>query len=383
MQNVARSWLMFQLGKGDPFYLGLLGLSFAVPMVIIPPLGGAIADRVDRVKLLYFTQTASLVIAVILAVLAWQDAIRPWHILGTTFLGAVLLAFDNPARQALIGDIVPRELLANAVSLSAATFTGAALVGPALAGILLDVVGAGWLFMLNAFSFLFVIGALLRLERRPPRGNAKLTWREALFGGARYVANEPHVLVLLVVAAVAALCARSYQQILPVFSAQIWHSGPSGYGLLLSAGGAGALAGALGLAARSHVRRTTHVFVLSGVVLALSLVAFALMPTLHLAAVALVVAGVSATVFTTMVATAVQLEVPSAFRGRVLGLYTITLIGLPSLGSFGLAALARRIGVVHAIIAGAVVLLLALAAAALPLLRPKGPSKGPEEAQSA
>ena len=376
MQNVARSWLIFQLGKGDPLYLGLLGLSFAVPMVIVPPLGGAIADRVDRVRLLYFTQTGSLLIAVILAVLAWENAIRPWHILASTFVGAVLLAFDNPARQALIGDILPRELLPNAVSLSAATFTGAALVGPALAGILLDAVGAGWLFMLNAVSFVFVIAALFRLERRPPRANARLTWSEALFGGARYVAGEPHLRVILLVAAVAALSARSYQQILPVFSAQRWHSGASGYGLLLSAGGAGALAGALGLAARSHVRKTANAFLLSGAVLALSLIAFALMPTLHLAAVSLVVVGVSATIFTTMIATVIQLEVPSAFRGRVLGLYTITLIGLPSLGSLGLAALARATGVVQAVVAGAVVLLFALAVAALPLLRPKDRSKG-------
>ena len=212
-----------------------------------------------------------------------------------------------------------------------------------------------------------------REARRRRRG------AEALFGGARYVAREPHLLVILLVAAVAALCARSYQQILPVFAAERWHSGASGYGLLLSAGGAGALAGALGLAARSHVRKTTNAFLLSGAVLSLSLIAFASMPTLHLAAVALVVVGVSATIFTTMIATVIQLEVPSAFRGRALGLYTITLIGLPSLGSFGLAALARKIGVVHAVVAGAVVLLFALTAATLPLLRLKDRSKGQSE----
>ncbi len=376
MQNVARSWLIFQLGKGDPLYLGLLGLSFALPMVVVPPFGGAVADRVDRVKLLYVTQTASLLIAVILAVLAWENAIRPWHILATTFAGAVLLGFDNPARQSLIADIVPRDILPNAVSLNAATFTGAALVGPALAGILLDAVGAGWLFMLNAVSFLFVLGALFRLEQRPPRAPAKFTWGEALFGGARYVAKDRRIFLLLLIGAIAALCARSYQQILPVFSGQIWKSGASGYGLLLSAGGAGALAGALGLASLHSVRSTTKVLVVSGAVLALSLVAFALMPTIGLAAAALVVAGVSSTIFTTMISTIVQLEVPQAVRGRVLGLYTITLIGLPSLGSFGLAAVARRIGAPEAVVAGAAVLIAALAATAIPLLR--GAPKEPE-----
>ena len=133
MQNVANGWLVLQL-TNSPLWLGFLGLSFAVPMIVIPPFAGAVVDRVHRIRLLYFTQSMQLVTAIVLAVLTWTGVIRPWHILLASFVGAALLAFDNPARQALIPDLVqPRDLL-NALSLNSATYTGAALVGPALAG---------------------------------------------------------------------------------------------------------------------------------------------------------------------------------------------------------------------------------------------------------
>ena len=161
MQNVAQSWLIYRLTGNDPWYLGLLGLSFAIPMIVVPPIGGVVVDRVDRIRLLRVTQTCSLSLAVLLAILTWSGLVRPWYILLSTFIGALLLAFDNPARQSLIPELVPRQDLLNALALNSATYTGAALVGPALAGILLSVVGAGWLFMINAFSYLAVIGALL------------------------------------------------------------------------------------------------------------------------------------------------------------------------------------------------------------------------------
>src|SRR5512140_1696474 len=159
MQNVANGWLVLQL-TNSPLWLGFLGLSFAVPMIIIPPFAGAVVDRVHRVQLLFFTQSMQLVTALVLAILTWSGRIQTWHILLASFVGAVLLAFDNPARQALIPDLVePRHLL-NALSPNSATYTGAALVGPALAGIMLAPLGAGTLFFLNSVSFLAVIFAL-------------------------------------------------------------------------------------------------------------------------------------------------------------------------------------------------------------------------------
>lgn len=344
MQTVAQSWLIYKLTGNNPIYLGFLGLSFAIPMIVVPPIGGVIADRVDRVKLLYITQTCTLLLAVLLAILTWTGKILPTHILLTTFAGALLLAFDNPTRQALIPELVPRADLLNALALNSATFTGAALVGPAIAGILLDVVGAGWLFFGNAVSFLAVIGALFAMRNVQPSQRRDTSLRDALLGGFLYTWRDKLILSLLVLSAFAALFGRSYQQLLPVFADDVWHAGPDGYGALLSAGGAGALLGAFVMSSLHEIRAHGRVLVASGLIFCAALTTFALSPWFWVGVGLLVVVGIAATVFTTMIATVIQLRVPGELRGRVISLYTITLIGLPSLGALGVAAVARSLG---------------------------------------
>jgi MFS family permease len=374
MQNVAQSWLIYRMTGGDPLFLGWLGLAFAVPMVVLPPLGGVVADRADRLRLLYITQSSAMGLAAILAVLTWTGAARPWHILASTLLGAVLLAFDNPARQSLIPDLVPREALQNALSLNAATFTGAALVGPALAGALLDVIGAGWLFMLNAVSFLAVLCALLVMQGAPRRASRTPgALREALFGGFLYAGRERWVLALLGLSAVGAIFARSYQQLLPVFADAVFHAGPRGFGALLAAGGAGALVGALVLSALPDIADKGRVMIVSGVALAASLAVFTMVRRLPLAVALVVIVGVAATAFTTMIATMIQLRVPGPLRGRVVSLYVSTLIGLPALGSLLVAAVARRAGAPRAVLAGAVAFAIGLTLAAPAYLRSPRP----------
>lgn len=360
MQNVAQSWLIYKLTGNNPLYLGWLGLSFALPMVFAPPFGGAVVDRVNRIKLLYITQTCSLLLAAVLAVLSWTGSVRPAHILVTSFIGALLLAFDNPARQALIPELVSREHLLNAISLNSATYTGAALVGPALAGVLLDIVGAGWLFMLNALSYLAVIGALLAMRELPQRERRPTSLRSALFGGFGYARRDRIVLVLLVLSALAAIFGRSYQQLLPVFADDIWRVGAGGYGVLLGAGGAGALVGAFAMASVQQLQRYGRALIVSGMLFCVLLTAFALCPFFWLGVPLLVLVGIASTVFTTLIATVIQLRVPGELRGRVMSLYAITLIGLPSLGALGIAAVAQRLGAPYAIVGGAVILLAVL-----------------------
>ena len=344
MQNVAQSWLIYKLTGNDPQYLGWLGLSFAIPMIVIPPIGGAVADRVNRIKLLYITQTGAMLLAALLAVLRWTGVIQPLHILITTFVGAVLLAFDNPTRQALIPELVPREDLLNALSLNSATYTGAALVGPALAGVLLNLVGAGWLFMLNALSYLAVLRALLAMRDPPSHRRRPVALHDALFGGFAYIARHRIVLLLLILSALAALFGRSYQQLLPVFADDVWHTGSGGYGALLSASGAGALIGAFTMASATEIKRHGRMLIISGLIFCIALSAFALSPWFWVGVALLVIAGIASTVFTTMIATVIQLRVPGELRGRVMSLYAITLIGLPSLGALGIATLAKSLG---------------------------------------
>ena len=364
MQNVAQSWLIFKMTGNSALYLGWLGLCFAVPMVIVPPLGGVIADRVDRVRLICITQTAALFIAAFLAIVTWTGAIRPWQILVATFAGALVLAFDNPARQSLIPELVPRDALQNALSLNAATFTGAALVGPAISGALLDVIGAGWLFMINAVSFLAVLFALFAMRAVPKHEHAIPKLRDAIFGGFAYAARERWVLALLALSALGAIFARSYQQLLPVFADDVFHVGARGYGFLLAGGGGGALFAALALSAMKDLQVKGRVLVISGLAMCGALVAFAFAPSFGIGVALVVCLGVMSTAFTTMIATIIQLRVPGPLRGRVISLYVSTLIGLPSLGALGIAAVSKLVGVPRAIAFGALIVFVALLIAA-------------------
>ncbi len=347
MQNVANGWLVLQL-TNSPLWLGLLGLSFAVPMIVIPPFAGTIVDRVNRVHLLYFTQSMQLVTAIVLAVLTWTGVIQAWHILLASFVGAALLAFDNPARQALIPDLVqPRDLL-NALSLNSATYTGAALVGPALAGVLLGPLGAGTLFFINGVSFLAVLFALAAMrDVRTHSGGQAGSLRSSFWSGLSYVSHSKIIVALLGLSALGGIFGRSYQNLLPIFGRDIWHAGAEGYGLLLSAAGGGAVLGAFGLASFHHWRHHGAVMLISGFLFSFSLVAFSISPSIWIGLVLLFVSGVTSTVFSTIISTFIQFEVPNELRGRVMAFYTVTLIGVPSLGALGSGALADWLGGTH------------------------------------
>lgn len=344
MQNVANGWLVLQL-TNSPLWLGILGLSFAVPMIVIPPFAGAVVDRVHRVRLLFITQSVQMAVAIVLALLTWFGIIQVWHILLASFVGAAALAFDNPARQALIPDLVPARELLNALSLNSATYTGAALVGPALAGILLNPVGPGTLFFLNGISFLAVIVALAGLRQVRTHSGGELTsLRSSFWSGLTFAARSRLIVALLLLSSLGGIFGRSYQNLLPAFGRDIWHAGAEGYGLLLSAAGAGALIGAFGLASFKRLKNQGAVMMASGLVFSLGLVAFAMSPSFWLGMLMLVLAGATSTVFSTIISTFIQFLVPNELRGRIMSLYTVTLIGLPSLGALGSGSLAEWLG---------------------------------------
>ncbi len=344
MQNVANGWLVLQL-TNSPLWLGLLGLSFAVPMIILPPLAGPVVDRVHRVRLLFFTQSMQAVTALALALLTWLGRIQTWHILLASFVGAALLAFDNPARQALIPDLVePRDLL-NALSLNSATYTGAALVGPALAGAMLGPLGAGTLFFINAISFLAVIFALAAMKDvRTHSGGQHGPLHHSFWAGLSYAWRSRMIVALLGLSALGGIFGRSYQNLLPIFGRDIWHAGAEGYGLLLASAGGGALVGAFALASFRRWHHQGAVMLASGFLFSFSLIAFAVSPSIWFGLALLFVTGITSTVFATIISTFIQFSVPNELRGRIMSLYTVTLIGLPSLGALGSGALAELLG---------------------------------------
>jgi MFS family permease len=345
MQNVAQAWLVLQL-TNSPLWLGLLGLSFAVPMITLPLVGGAVVDRIDRVRLLYFTQTGAMLSALILAILTWTGTVRISYILIASFAGSTLLAFDNPARQALIPDLVPPRDLMNAISLNSASYTGAALVGPAIAGALLAPLGAGTLFLINAISYLAVLIALTFMRNVQTHGSGRqhASLGKSMLAGLAYAWKNRLILALLGLSALAALFGRSSQILLPIFARDIWNGGPAGYGILLSASGGGALVGAFGLASIRKIKRQGAILIANGLIFSLSVILFAISPSFWLGVSLLFLGGIAATVFSTIIATFIQTAVPNDLRGRLMSLYAITLIGLPALGAMGSGSIAELLG---------------------------------------
>ena len=332
MQNVAQSWLIYKMTNNDPRYLGWMGLAFAIPMIVLPPVGGYLADRFPRARILQITQWSMLLLALVQALLTFADLNSPWLILLATFLSATLLAVDNPTRQALIPTLVPRTDLMNALALNSATYNGAALIGPALAGFLLGVLGAGWLFLGNALSVLAVIYAVSQMPVDAAHTPHTTTLADAMLGGVRYALAHPLTGVLLFTSTIMSIFGRSYQQVLPIYADDIWRISAQGYGILLSAAGAGAMIGALGLASLPHITPNGRNLRIAGILFSLVLAGFALSPWWWLGAIMLVLVGVIGTAATTMIATMLQLEVPSHLRGRVMSLHAVTLIGVPSFG---------------------------------------------------
>jgi len=356
MQNVAQAWLVLQM-TNSALSLGFLSLSFAIPMILLPIVGGAVADRVDRITLLKYTQTAGVVLPMVLAAAVASGHLQVWMLYAASLLNATVLAFDNPARQALLPGLVPREDLMNATSLNSAAFTGAALFGPALGGLLLQPLGAPTLFVLNGLSTLVVLAALFSLRDVRNRNEGRV---ESLFdrltGGLRFAWRHQTVLAMLALSACVSILGRSYQTLLPVFARDLWHAGASGYGLLLAAPGAGALLGAFGTAALGDIKSKGRFALIANAAFCVALALFSLVPPYAAGLALLLVSGLANTAFGAAIATMLQLHAPGALRGRIMSLYTITIIGMSSFGGLLAGAVAQAIGAPGAVRLGTAVL---------------------------
>lgn len=370
MQNVGQGWLAYQL-TNSPFYLGLLGASFAVPMIALPLFGGTIADRFNRLTILKFTQTGMMLAAVAMATLAYLRIITIWDMIAISFLSSVALAVDNPTRQALIPDLVPREELLSAISLNSVAFNGAALVGPAIAGLILQLGvpanGAGstdllyrntaFVFYANALSFFSVLVPVFIIRPRPSERRQPAGFHQAVLDGLRYVQQRSALLLLLVLSAVVSMFGRSFTQLLPVFASDVLRVGSEGYGVMLTLPGAGTLLAGIGLAAGGHYLNRRRLLVAAQIALVASIVVFALSHSFVLSLAMLGLNGFAATVFGAVAATILQIESEGHLRGRVMSLYTITVIGLGPLGSLISGSLATQIPVGWAILLPSLVIL--------------------------
>jgi predicted MFS family arabinose efflux permease len=344
MQITAQGFLIFEL-TGSPAYLGYVGFAGGVPAWIFTLYGGVIADRVPRRLLLMATQGLMMALAVFLAADTWLGLVQPWHILVLAFLFGIVNAFDAPARQAFVLELVDREDMTNAIALNSSVFNLATTLGPASAGLVYAWVGPFWCFALNAISFVAVIVALAFMKLPvllPPRREKSLA--EELKVGLRFVVRHPVVRVLIAGLAVTSVFAFSMMTLMPAWAVDVLGGDAKTNGLLLSARGLGSLAGALMVASIGRFVAKGRLFAVTTLVVPVVMAAFAMARVLPLALASLVLAGWAFMVIFNMLNSLVQLHTPDHLRGRVMSVYTLTFFGLMPVGSLMVGSMAHSLG---------------------------------------
>jgi MFS family permease len=353
MQSVAQSWLVYRM-TGSSFLLGAVGFASQIPVFLLAPLGGIVADRFNRHRVVIGTQTASMILAFILSGLTLSGAVRVWHIFVLAGLLGVVNSFDIPARQAFLVDMVGKEDLINAIALNSSMFNGARIIGPAIAGVLVATIGEGWCFFANAVSYIaVVIGLLLMQVPFVPRSN-EATPLENIIEGFRFVRETKPIRALLLLLGVVSLVGMPYAVLMPIFADQILHGGARGLGILMGATGVGALAGALLLATRSGVRGLGSWVAVSSGVFGMTLILFSWSRTFWLSTILLVPVGMSMMVEMASSNTLIQSMVPDHLRGRVMAVYSMMFIGMAPFGALFAGTIAQRLGAPLTVTMGAI-----------------------------
>lgn len=344
MQNVAQSWLVYRL-TGSSVLLGLVGFAGQIPVFLVSPAGGIVADRFSRHRVVIGTQTASMVLAFALSFLTITRTIQIWHIFLLAALLGVVNAFDIPARQAFIVDMVERDDLINAIALNSSMFNAARVVGPAVAGILVAAIGEGWCFFANAVSYIAVIAGLLlmRIEaQQQPRdsGSALANVME----GFHFVIHNPPVHSLLILLGILSITSMPFAVLMPIFADQILHGGAEGLGILMGSSGVGALAGALLLATRHSVRGLGRWVAWSALSFGVFLALFAASRSFWLSVGLMAPVGFAMMIEMGSSNTLIQTMVPDSLRGRVMSVYSMMFMGMAPIGSLLAGVVAGKIG---------------------------------------
>jgi len=344
MQTVAQSWLVYRL-TGSSLLLGVVGFASQFPVFILAPVGGLIADRWNRQKVVISTQTASMLLALILSVLTLTHHIGVWGIIVLAGLLGVVNAVDIPVRQAFLIEMVSREDLMNAIALNSSMFNGARIIGPAVAGILVAAIGEGWCFFANGISYIAVIiGLFLMRIDNPAELEKNDSAIENVIEGFRFAHQTDPIWVLLLLIGLASFVGMPISVLMPIFADRILHGGPQALGWLMGATGVGALFGALTLAARTGVRGLARWVAVSAGAFGASLVVFGYSRWYWLSLAILVPTGYWMMLQMACTNTLIQAMAPDRLRGRVMALYTMMMTGMAPFGALFAGTFANRWG---------------------------------------
>ena len=341
---MAQSWLVFQL-TGSAFLLGVVGFLGSIPIFVFSLFGGVLADRIDKRNILIFTQTAFMLLAFLLAVLTQFKIITAQQIMFIALFNGIIMAFDAPARQAIVVDLVGKEHLFNAITLNSVAFNSSRIIGPTIAGVLVSSIGMSGCFYLNGISFLAVIVALfyIRLGKGYDKNNNSAL--RDLKEGLIFISHNRLILALVSMVAAVSLFGVSYVILMPVFVENVLGIGVKGLGVLMSGTGLGALIGALGLARLGNFKYKGRLLVGATFLFSISLIAFSLSKNYLLSIFALVFVGCTSVVPIALINTLLQINVPDKFRGRMMSIFMITFAGIMPFGNLISGSFAQAFGV--------------------------------------
>jgi MFS family permease len=353
IQRVAMSWLVYHLTSSE-FLLGLVSFLGLIPVFVLSPFAGVLADRVHRLHLLIATQTLAMLQAILLAVLVLTGLVRIGHVMALAAFLGVINAFDTPIRQAFTAEMIEKkEDLGNAIALNSAMFNSARLLGPTIAGLLIAVFGEGYCFLLNGISFLAVIAALLRMRIPPAMHHAQpQKLLKGLKEGFFYSFGFAPIRSVLFLLMAVSIMGTPYIVLMPVFAKDILHGGSATLGFLMGAAGGGALCGAVYLAQRKTVAGLERVIPLMTGLFSLGLIGFALSRHQWLSLLLLLITGFGLMVQMASSNSILQTIVDDDKRGRVMSFYVMGVMGTTPIGSLLAGTIASRLGTPQTLLIG-------------------------------
>ena len=350
MHSTAQGWLVYSLTK-SPLYLGLISAVGSLPVLLFALVGGVFADRFEKRGLLIFTQALLIIPALMIGILSSAGVIKVWHVMALVGMMGVVNAFDLPARQSFLIEMVERGNLLNAVALNSAAFNAGRIIGPFLAGMAIAYIGLSACFYLNALSFVPVIAALYVMRARSTVRTGGLSISSDFLSGLRFVKAEPEILRPMLVVAIFSLFGIPFITLLPVYAGDILNVGAKGLGFLASAAGAGAFISAALIAFKGDVAGKERIMRVSAIVFPAALIVFSRSESFGLSLAMLFICGLSLVGFLAVANSAIQLKTPDELRGRVMSVYTLVFLGFAPVGNSIMGLTAHAIGTANAVTA--------------------------------
>ncbi len=350
MHSVAQSWLVYSLTK-SPLYLGIIASLSSIPILLFTLLGGMVADRYPKRNILITTQTLSIIPALSVAILSDMNIITAWHVGIAAFFLGTINAFDVPARQAFLGEVVEKANITNAIALNSTAFNGARIIGPIIAGYIIASFGIPACFYINAISFIPVIFALSNIKAtgKTEASHEPLSVRHFIFAivdGWKFVAREKRILYILSLIAIFSLFGIPYITLLPVIADEVLHTGAKGLSLLVASAGAGSFIAAITIAFKGEIQRKDRYIPLSGLIFSLAIFAVGFSKNIYTSMSLLFFAGLGIVSFLAVSNSFIQHVVPDHLRGRIMSLYTLVFLGFSPVGNSSIGITAHFLGTI-------------------------------------